>query len=77
MKVSISTIKNDKVFMVMCLEQGVSKDEFSKAVQKHFLLNNSDVPYSFYADTYDDTLAMIVISDVNQVFDAPQQIIEI
>ena len=77
MKVSISTIKKNKVFLVLCLEQGVSKDAFSQAVQNYFLLNHSAVPYNFYADTYDDTLAMVVIPDVNQDHEAAQQSVEI
>ena len=77
MKVSISTIKKNKVFLVLCLEQGVSKDAFSQAVQNYFLLNHSGVPYNFYADTYDDILAMVVIPDVNQDHEAAQQSVEI
>lgn len=72
MRVSISTIKQNKVFLVICLERGVSKEQFSQAVQNHFLLTQDAIPYSFYADTLDDTLAMIVIPDVNQDHEAPQ-----
>ena len=49
MKVSISTIKKNKVFLVLCLEKGVSKDTFSQTVQDYFLLNHSGIPYNFYA----------------------------
>ena len=77
MKISISTIKKNKVFLVICLEQGVSKDTFSQVVQNYFLLNHSGVPYNFYADTYDDTLAMVVIPDVNQDYEAAQQVVDI
>lgn len=77
MKVSISTIKKDKVFLVICSEKGVTKEQFSEAVQNYFLLQQQGVPFSFYADTYDDTLAMIVIPDVNQDHEVPQIIIEI
>lgn len=73
MKVSISTIKQNKVFLVMCLDPGVSKEQFSQAVQNHFLSSHNGVPYSFYAETHDDTLAMIVILDVNSNPEAPQQ----
>ena len=77
MKVSISTIKKNKVFLVLCLEQDVPKDAFSQAVQNYFLLNHPGVPYNFYADTCDDTLALVVILDVNQDHEAAQQIVEI
>lgn len=77
MKVSVSTIKKEKVFLIICMEQGVSKDDFSQAVQYYFLEHYPGVPYSFYADTYDDTLAMIVIPDVNQDHEDDQQILEI
>ncbi len=77
MKVSISTIKKNKVFLVLCLEKGVSKDTFSQTVQDYFLLNHSGIPYNFYADTYDDTLAMVVIPDVNQDHEAAQQTLDI
>ncbi len=72
MKVSISTIKKDKVFLVICLEKGVSKEQFQEAVQNYFLLTQQRVPYSFYAETSDDTLAMVVIPDVNQDHYCPQ-----
>lgn len=74
MKVSISTIKKDKVFLVICLEPGVSKEQFSQAVQNHFLLTQDAIPYSFYAETQDDTLAMIVIPDVNQDHEEEQKV---
>ncbi len=77
MKVSISTIKKDKVFLVICLENGVSKDAFSQAVQNYYHLNYSGVPFSFYAETHDDTLAMIVIIDVNQDHEGSQQNLDI
>ena len=73
MKVSISTIKKDKVFLVLCLEKGVTKEQFNEAVQNYFLINQKGIPFSFYADTYDDTLAMVVIPDVNQDHEGGQK----
>ena len=65
MKVSVATIKRNKVFLVFCKEKGVSKENFIQAVQNYYL-ENYTVPVSFYPDTHDDTLTMIVIPDVNQ-----------
>lgn len=76
MKVSISTIKRDKVFLVLCLEQGVTKDAFAKAVQSHYL-RQGVIPFSFFTETHDDTLSMVVIPDINNDHDEPQQTIDI
>lgn len=72
MKVSISTIKKDKVFLVLCLEKGVTKEQFQETVKNHFFDSTKKIPYNFFAETNDDTLAMVVIPDVNQDHDCPQ-----
>lgn len=77
MRVSISTIKKNKVYLILCSENGVTREQFSEAVQNYFLVNYPGIPYCFYIDTYDATLAMVVIPDVNQDHEAPQQNIDI
>ena len=77
MKVSISTIKAHKVYLFLCLEEGIRKEDFNLRVQQYVLQRWNSVTTNCFVETNDDTLAVVAILDVNQDHEAPQAEIDI
>lgn len=80
MKISISTLKLGKVYNILYAENpqvtGVSKSQFQSKVEDWIPTFAND-GYSAFTAVEPDLYSMIIVTDINNGHDAPQQEIEI
>lgn len=78
MKIALSTIKQNQVYWILCIEDTskITRIEFETKV-KNWAITRFSQPFSVFTAIESDLYSMIIVLNINQNHEEPQQTFEI